>query len=142
MDAPPSQRGRQKCLPQSLHLQSGHQSPEGNSPEIHDLAKLAYEGAIDFGAHPNLKGVAGHLSINENRPDGMTSVTLTSLYGSTHVETVRGLCACLDFGFAIIGMIALSTPDPGVDRVKRLIMELQVINDLKNDAVAPYQRPE
>lgn len=115
---------------------------KGIAPEIHDLAKLAYEGAIDFGAHPNLKGVAGHLSINENRPDGMTSVTLTSLYGSTHVETVRGLCACLDFGFAIIGMIALSTPDPGVDRVKRLIMELQVINDLKNDAVAPYQRPE
>lgn len=54
----------------------------------------------------------------------------------------RCLCACLDFGFAIIGMIALATPDPGEDRVKRLIMELQALNGLKNDAVAPYQRPE
>lgn len=112
------------------------------APGIYYLAKLAYEGAIDFGAHPNLKGVAGHLSIDENRPDGMTAVTLTSLYGSEHVETARGLCACLDFGFAIIGMIALATPDPSKERVKRLIEELQALNDLKNDAVAPYQPPE
>jgi hypothetical protein len=112
------------------------------APDVYDLAKLAYEGAIDFGAHPNLKGVASHLSFNENRSDGMIAVTLTSLYGSAHIETVRGLCACLDFGFAIIGMIALATPDPGEDRVIRLIEELQALNDAKNDAVAPYQRPE
>lgn len=112
------------------------------APDVYDLAKLAYEGAIDFGAHPNLKGVASHLSINENRPDGMIAVTLTTLYGSAHVETVRGLCACLDFGFAIIGMIALAIPDPSEDRVKRLIEELQALNDFKNDAVAPWQRPE
>lgn len=111
-------------------------------PDVYDLAKLAYEGAIDFGAHPNLKGVANHLSIDENRPDGTTGVTLTSLYESAHIETVRGLCACLDVGFAIIGMIALATPDPGEDRVKRLIEELQALNDLKNDAVASYQRSE
>lgn len=112
------------------------------APDIYYLAKLAYEGAIDFGAHPNLKGVAGHLSIDEKRPDGMTAVTLTSLYGSEHVETARGLCACLDFGFAIIGMIALATPDPSKERVRRLIEELQALNDRKNDAVAPYQPPE
>lgn len=111
------------------------------APDVYDLAKLAYEGAIDFGAHPNLKGVASHLSINENRPDGMTAVTLASLYGSAHVKTLRGLCVCLDFGFAIIGMIALATPDPSEDRVKRLIEELQALNDLKEDAVASYQRP-
>lgn len=72
----------------------------------------------------------------------MTAVTLTSLYGSEHVETARGLCACLDFGFAIIGMIALATPDPSKERVRRLIEELQALNDRKNDAVAPYQPPE
>ncbi|WP_199559641.1 hypothetical protein [Paracoccus sediminilitoris] len=114
------------------------------APDVYDLAKLAYEGAIDYGAHPNLKGVASHLSINANRPDGMTAVTLVALYGSAHGETVRSLCACLDFGFAIIGMIALTGPDldPGDDLVKRLIEELQALNDLKNEAVAPYQRNE
>jgi hypothetical protein len=112
------------------------------APDLYDLAKLVYEGAIDFGAHPNLKGVASHLSIDENRPDGMTAFTLTSLYGSAHIETVRGLCACLDFGLAIIGMIALATPDPDEDRLKQLIEELQALNDLKNDAVAPYQPSE
>lgn len=131
-----------KACRKAFTFDQGIQHLKDIAPEIYDLAQLAYEGAIDFGAHPNLKGVAGHLLIDENRPDGMTSVTLTSLYGSAHVETVRGLCACLDFGFTIIGMIALAMPDPGEDRVKRLIMELQALNDLKNDAVALYQRPK
>ena len=53
-----------------------------------------------------MKGVLGHVSIHEDRPDGMVAVIHTSLYGSRHHETVRGIC--LDFSFAIIGIITLS----------------------------------
>ncbi|WOC16135.1 hypothetical protein [Pseudochrobactrum sp. MP213Fo] len=39
------------------------------APDVYDPAKLTHEGTIDFGAHPNLKGVASHLSIDVN-PSG------------------------------------------------------------------------
>ncbi|OBQ69629.1 hypothetical protein EFV37_35060 (plasmid) [Mesorhizobium loti] len=105
------------------------------APDIDRLAKEAYEGAIDYGAHPNPKGVFGHVSINEDRPDGMVAVTHTSLYGSSHHETIRGICACLDFGFAIIGIIALSGPTA----TGKLQDELQALNDAKEAAIAAYQ---
>ncbi|WP_416193377.1 hypothetical protein [Nitrobacter sp. TKz-YC01] len=105
------------------------------APDIGRLAKEAYEGAIDYGAHPNLKGVFGHVSINEDRPDGMVAVTYTSLYGSGHHETIRGICACLDFGFAIIGIITLSGPTA----TGKLQNELQALNDAKEAAIAAYQ---
>lgn len=50
------------------------------APDIERLAREAYAGAIDYGAHPNPKGVFGHVSINEDRQDGMVAVTHTSLY--------------------------------------------------------------
>lgn len=108
------------------------------APEIERLAKDAYEGAIDYGAHPNLKGVFGHVSINEDRPDGMVAVTHTSLYSSNHLETIRGICACLDFGFAIIGIITLSDPTA----TGKLQDELQALNDAKEAAIAAYQSAE
>jgi hypothetical protein len=81
--------------------------------------------------------VAGHLSIDGQRDDNFTAVTLTALYGSTHIETVRGLCACLDFGLAIIGLIALAPPELGEGAAGKL----QTLSDLKNDATRRYQRP-
>lgn len=108
------------------------------APDIYGLAKQAYEGAIDYGAHPNIKGVAGHLSIDDERDDSYTAVTLTALYGATHIETVRGLCACLDFGLAIIGLIALAHPEPS----DCLVKDLQVLSDVKNEATDRYQQPD
>lgn len=105
------------------------------SPDVHRLAKEAYEGAIDYGAHPNLKGVFGHVAVDETRSDGMTAVTHTSLYGAGHHETMRGLCACLDYGFLIIGIVALSGPTV----TGRLQAELQTLNDAKEAAIAAYQ---
>jgi len=107
------------------------------APDIYALAKGIYEAAIDFGAHPNLKGVFGHVSIDESRPDGMTAVRHTSLYGAGHIETIRSLCACLDFGFVIIGIIAVSAADVS----EKQIEELQALNDAKNAATADYEFP-
>jgi len=105
------------------------------APDIHRLAKEAYEGAIDYGAHPNLKGVVGHVTVDDARPDGMTSVTHTSLYSAGHHETIRGLCACLDYGFLIISIIALAGPAV----TGKLAVELQTLNDAKEAAIAAYQ---
>jgi hypothetical protein len=107
------------------------------APDICNLAAGAYEAAIDYGAHPNLKGVFGHVSIDETRPDGMIAVTHTSLYGASHIETIRSLCACLDFGLVIISMIAVSVGDISEKQVE----ELQVLNDAKNTATADYELP-
>ncbi|GBQ50773.1 hypothetical protein ACM0P6_14860 (plasmid) [Komagataeibacter sucrofermentans] len=104
-------------------------------PDIYRLAKEAYESTIDYGAHPNLKGVFGHVSINEDRPDGMVAVIHTSLYGSGHHETIRGICACLDFSFVIIGIITLS----GETVTTKLQDELHALNNIKEAAIAAYQ---
>ena len=82
-----------------------------------------------------MKGVLGHVSINENRLDGMVAVIHTSLYGSRHHETAKGICACLDFSFAIIGIIALS----GEIVTKKLQNELHMLNNVKETAIAVYQ---
>ncbi|MEA9605995.1 hypothetical protein QY702_05900 [Xanthomonas campestris pv. plantaginis] len=103
------------------------------APDIHALAVLGYEGAIDYGAHPNVKGVFGHVSIDD-QDDDFFAVSHTSLYGATHIETIRGLCACLDFGFAIIGIIALSSPEIS----DALLADLSHLNDAKNAATERY----
>jgi len=110
---------------------------KAKAPDIHALAIIGYDSAIDFGAHPNIKGVFGHVSIDENRPDDVVAVSHTSLYGATHIETVRALCACLDFGLAIIGVTALAS-----SKVPQEVAEdLQALSDAKNTATAPYSAP-
>lgn len=104
------------------------------APDIHALATSAYEGAIDYGAHPNVIGVFGHVSIDDQRSDNFVAVNHVSLYGANHIETIRGFCACLDFGLAIIGIIALSSheiSDMLLDELSRLI-------EVKNAATERY----
>lgn len=105
------------------------------APDIHRLAQEAYDGAIDYGAHPNLRGVFGHITIDESRPDGMTAVVHTSLYGADHHETIRGLAACLDYGFLLISIIAVASPTAS----ENLAAQLQALNDAKNGAIDAYQ---
>jgi hypothetical protein len=108
------------------------------APDVHRMAKEAYEQAIDHGAHPNLKGVFGHITLDEDRPDGMTAVVHTSLYSAGHFETTRALCACLDYGFLIISIIALSNPLA----TKALETELQHLNDSKEAAIAALDQAD
>lgn len=103
------------------------------APDIHALATAGYEGAIDYGAHPNVRGVLGHVSLDEDH-DAFAALKHTSLYGASHVETARGLCACLDFGFAIIAIIALSGDTLSED----LLDDLNALNQAKNAAVEEY----
>ncbi|WP_374328489.1 hypothetical protein [Azonexus sp.] len=104
------------------------------APDIHALAALGYEGAIDYGAHPNIKGIFGHVSIGEQPADRFIAVSHTSLYGASHIETIRGLCACLDFGLAIIAIIALSSPVIS----DTMLAELDHLNEAKNVATESY----
>ena len=105
------------------------------NPDIYRLVKDLYEAAIDYGAHPNFKGVFEHVSINEDRPDGIVAVTHSCLYGSDNPETIRSIYACLEFGFGIIGIITLS----GQTATGKLQEELRTLNDLKEAAIAGYQ---
>jgi hypothetical protein len=105
------------------------------APDVHGLAKEAYQAAIDYGAHPNVRGVVEHLTVDEERPDRMVSITHASLYSAGHRETIRGLGACLDYGFLIISIIALACPAA----TGALQTELQTLNDAKNAAIAAYQ---
>lgn len=109
-------------------------SIEDRSPDICKLAILAYDGAIDYGAHPNIKGVLGHVSLTDVQDGRQIAVLHASLYGAHHIETIRGLCACMDFGFAIIGVIALSSEN----FTGSIITDLQSLNDAKNEASEPY----
>lgn len=102
------------------------------APDIYQLAKEAYEASIDYGAHPNPKGVIGHVSIDEARSDGLVAIVHTSLYGAEHIETNRGLCGCLDIGLAIIGIIVASRNDI----TEAQVAELQELSDAKNAATS------
>lgn len=110
---------------------------EAKAPSLHWLAVQAYSNAIDYGAHPNIKGVFGHVTMDEDRSDNHVAVVHTSLYGAGHVETIRGLCACLDFGLAIIGTIAATLSLPS----GQISQDLQALSDAKDDATAPYSVP-
>lgn len=89
----------------------------------------AYEVAIDFGAHPNIKGVVGHARMEEEVDDDpFLRVSIAGLYGADHWQTFRGLVACADYALAIAVVLtrALASPDAVHQE------ELQRLNDRKN----------
>lgn len=107
---------------------------EAHAPTILKYIADCYEEAIDHGAHPNIIGVMGHVSINDPREDGRVAANFTSLYSAHHIETLRGLCASLDYGFAIISLIALSR----LSVSDALLEELNHLVDAKEKAAASY----
>jgi hypothetical protein len=89
----------------------------------------AYDAAIDFGAHPNIKSVFGHVRILEDVPeDPYFRVNLGGLYGSDHWETYRMLIGCLDFALAIAVVLTRALDNPDLEHEK----QLQALNDEKN----------
>lgn len=95
----------------------------------------AYDAAIDFGAHPNVKGVVGHARMEDDRDDDpFLRVSIGGLYGADHWQTFRSLVACADYALAIAVVLTRSLDSP--DAVHQT--ELQRLNDRKNElAEAP-----
>ncbi len=93
-----------------------------------------YQGAIDFGAHPNPKSIFEHLQPPEDVGD-FWEFSLTGLHGSGSPELVRSLFACLDYGLVIGVVLAYCFTDPPA----RASSELFRLNDLKNQLEAQYR---
>lgn len=90
----------------------------------------AYDIAIDFGAHPNIKSVFGHVRMLEETPDDpYYRVNLAGLYGADHWETGRMLLGCLDFALAIAVVLTRALDNPDQQHQD----ELQALNDRKNE---------
>ena len=87
----------------------------------------AYDAAIDFGAHPNPKGLWPYARLNKNYPDGYHHVALAAVYGAGSFETSRCLLACLDYGLLIALILSSCCDVPCEDAM----VALNDLNELK-----------
>jgi hypothetical protein len=91
----------------------------------------AYDLLIDFGAHPNVKSVLGHLVFEEDRGDEYHRMNLVGVYGPESIETQRALLACLDVGLATAVVLTRAQLNPTQAHQD----ELAALNDAKNGLV-------
>ncbi|MGE9313207.1 hypothetical protein ACLOAU_16275 [Niabella sp. CJ426] len=103
-------------------------------PSFDSLIGELYDSAIDFGAHPNIRSVFGHVTIDSDTYPEHCAISLASLYGENHHETHRGLLACLDFGFFIF-VIAVLTPQ---EINENLLEDTLSLNNLKESIAEKY----
>ena len=97
------------------------------APNTGDCIRQAYDEAIDFGAHPNPKGVWPYVQVKENHPNGYHRVSLTGIYEADSFETARCLMACFDFGWLIALILSNCRKEPSADAVSAL----NLLNELK-----------
>jgi hypothetical protein len=79
---------------------------EGNGQIVRD----GYDAAIDFGAHPNRRGILDHLETSESEDSYL--ISLIGLYSADALEVQRMLMACLDYGVAIGLILGNCLPEP------------------------------
>ncbi|NKM58468.1 hypothetical protein GFL21_28905 [Rhizobium anhuiense] len=91
-----------------------------------DLINLAYQGAIDWGAHPNPRSIHHHMEAPEDIGTHI-QINLTALHPRGSLEYDRSLLACLDFGMLLGIVIAHSLSTISKETVRKL----QVLNDMK-----------
>ena len=72
------------------------------------FAQEAYDSTIDFGAHPNVKGVVNHITVNEL--ENYHQLQITYLHGSGF-ETSRGLVACSEIGLCMLFIMIYLLPE-------------------------------
>ena len=99
------------------------------APNTEAWISQAYDEAIDFGAHPNPKGVWPYVRISKNQADGYDRVSLGGIYESNSFETARCLMACLDFGLLIALILICCGAEPSEDA----IAGLNEMNELKEE---------
>lgn len=97
------------------------------SPGTREWINNAYDGAIDFGAHPNPRSVLPHMKIDEDRVDGYVGINLVGLHSPNSHEHNRSMMACLDYGL-IVMLILICCVKPKSDD---LILGFRRMNDLK-----------
>ena len=89
----------------------------------------AYDQAIDFGAHPNPKGVWPCVRTSEDHSDGYHRVAMVGVYEPDSFETSRCLMACPDFGL-LIALILTSCRD---EPTEEAVSALNQLNELKEE---------
>lgn len=102
-------------------------------PESGNILVECYEAAIDFGAHPNPRGLLGYLAVSEPEAHG-TVVSLTALYGADAFDTQRALIGCLDFACVIALVMARLRPE----LTEALVIELAQLNEAKEAAIREF----
>lgn len=105
-------------------------------PESGDWIYEAYQTAIDYGGHPNIRGVFGHVTMADE-PD-YNVVKLTGLHHADSGKAHQGVVAAADFGLAI--SIVLTRAMNG--RTEVLQNALNDLADAKEAAVASLHEPE
>lgn len=103
-------------------------------PDSGNVVMECYDSSIDFGAHPNPRGLLGYLGFSEAATDGTTAVSLTALHGADAFDTQRALIACLDFAWVIALVMVRLRPALTED----LASELAQLNAAKEHAIREF----
>ena len=96
-----------------------------------------YDATIDFGSHPNQRGVLPYVNLDQDRPDRFIAVELIALFGATSFETSRSLLACLDYGLSIATILTSCLEMPS----ETTLRELNRLNEIKEDLSENYFSP-
>ncbi|MCC7347376.1 MAG: hypothetical protein IT538_08245 [Variibacter sp.] len=103
-------------------------------PKSGNIVQQLYEASIDFGAHPNPRGVFEYLSVGKADEKGQIALSLTALHGPNDFDTRRGLIACMDFASTIALVMARSRPM----LTQQLAEALIGLNAAKEDAIHEF----
>jgi len=103
-------------------------------PHSGNIIVECYEAAIDFGAHPNPRGVLGHVSFGEADEEGRVALSLTALHGPDDFETQRALIGCMDFAWAIALVMARTR----LQLTEEVAEALAVLNAAKEKAIREF----
>jgi hypothetical protein len=104
-------------------------------PNLAALAKEAYDGLIDFGAHPNPRSIISHLKVENPDSNGDLPVSLTYLHSTASFEVLRSLIACIENACFTIAVLCHALPDhPAMQACSNRAWEL--VGDLQRQLVA------
>lgn len=103
-------------------------------PQSGNIILECYESAIDFGGHPNPRGVVEHLRFTGTDQRGWIAISLTALHGPNDFGTQRALIACLEFASTLALIIARTRPKLTRDLCDALI----ALNAAKEEAICEF----
>jgi hypothetical protein len=99
-------------------------------PGSGDAIAEAYDIAIKFGAHPNVRSIIEHISDEPDKGDDFHHFKLAGLYSQGSFEITRGLIGCLEYAFVISVVLARCLENPSVeiqDQLSALNSEKELI---------------